>query len=211
MKVSKLDLRKIPATPDVLSPAIACFSAVDDATASPPPEKIASDSVLATPGSCEVLRKSSKRLAAIQRAIDAESLRLRERHPGIEIRVLPGITNVKTMEVISGCCVWDDCNKPVAIFYNSADSVPKLRCVRHSRGFRKAVGREAMRAESDRAARCPRPDKHAWGTREGADIHLNVVRSMRGGRDPSRLRVYECSCGYFHIGNAPRDSRRDGG
>jgi hypothetical protein len=57
--VAVLDLRKIPATPDVLSPIIACFSAVDDAMASPPPEKTVSDSALATPGGCEVLRKSS--------------------------------------------------------------------------------------------------------------------------------------------------------
>jgi hypothetical protein len=70
--MNKLDLRKIPATPDVLSSATACFSAVDDDAASPPSEKTASGSALATSGGCEVLCKSSKNsfTKGVERLID---------------------------------------------------------------------------------------------------------------------------------------------
>jgi putative Holliday junction resolvase len=54
-----LDLRKIPATPDSLSPLITPFSTVNDALASPPSEKRASELALVDPEGCEVLRKSS--------------------------------------------------------------------------------------------------------------------------------------------------------
>jgi len=62
--------------------------------------------------------------------------------------------------------------------------------------------REAARAaeEAARLARCPRPDKVAWGTREGAQDGVHVMRSRR--QDPDlTLVAYRCSCGGWHIGN----------
>jgi phenylalanyl-tRNA synthetase beta chain len=55
----KLDIRKIPAPSDTLSPSINHFSVVDDPTGSPSPEKMSFELALASSEGCEVLRKSS--------------------------------------------------------------------------------------------------------------------------------------------------------
>ena len=57
--VALLDSRKIPAISDRPSPLADHFSLVDEATASPPPEKMSIKSALVRPEYGEVLRKSS--------------------------------------------------------------------------------------------------------------------------------------------------------
>jgi hypothetical protein len=54
-----LDLRKIPAPSDALSPFISHFSVVDDTTVSPPPEKMSFKLALVSSEGCELLCKSS--------------------------------------------------------------------------------------------------------------------------------------------------------
>jgi len=65
--------------------------------------------------------------------------------------------------------------------------------------------------ESERRARCPRPDKEGWNTREAVDI---VIRHMRANHRPRAeyLRAYQCvdfpndnvhkpGCGLWHAGD----------
>lgn len=75
-----------------------------------------------------------------------------------------------------------------------------------------AVSRETC-DESEREARCPRPDKRAWNTYEAA---LQIVKQMRS--DPRRypdarwLNAYPCQtggsdgsgCGAYHVGDRRR-------
>lgn len=141
----------------------------------------------------------SDRQVAVRRAIDARILRLRESDPTIEIRVLPNIPKAEGIRVVNGSCTWDNCGQSVAILYNATDNTPKLRCTFHSRGLGRRRAR-AARDEQTAATRCPRPDKYAWGTFEGAELHLKVMRNRRPSTT-AQLRVYECRCGYYHIGN----------
>lgn len=55
-------------------------------------------------------------------------------------------------------------------------------------------------AEPARLARCPRPDKELWRTREGAQ---EVIEAMRANGAPHSLdlHAYECACGVWHVGN----------
>lgn len=63
----------------------------------------------------------------------------------------------------------------------------------------KAVADLAAANEVARLLRCPRPDHAAWGTLEGAE---DVVRVMRAKQAPrSRNLVgYLCECGGYHVG-----------
>jgi len=73
--MSVLDLRKIPAPSDALSPSISHFSVVDDPTGSLPPEKMSSELVLVSSEGCEVLRKSSLAVDIIKRGGERQSER----------------------------------------------------------------------------------------------------------------------------------------
>lgn len=53
-------------------------------------------------------------------------------------------------------------------------------------------------AERDRQARCPNPHKRAWGTKEVAEQHLTQMRNA--GKSEGNLHVYQCECGYYHLG-----------
>lgn len=148
------------------------------------------------------MQPNDRRLA-VKRAIDAICLKLSEADPNIDFRVSTNIVSLEQMRLLRGNCQWDNCGQSVAIFCRSDEAMPKLHCVFHSRGRRKRMGRETGRAEHQRTGRCPRPDKYAWGTYDGASAHLYHMRTI-GAPDAGLLRVYKCRCGYYHIGRPRR-------
>lgn len=46
---------------------------------------------------------------------------------------------------------------------------------------------------------CPTPDKDKFFTR--GEANPTRVKMIRCGRGGPHLRVYDCRCGYYHIGN----------
>lgn len=55
---------------------------------------------------------------------------------------------------------------------------------------------------------CPTPDKIGYQARRDARKALETMRHKHA-RAGSKLRVYRCECGAFHLGNAPVEARRD--
>lgn len=55
---------------------------------------------------------------------------------------------------------------------------------------------------------CPTPDKIGYQARRDARKALEGLRHKHA-RAGSKLRVYRCACGAFHLGNAPVEVRRD--
>jgi hypothetical protein len=87
------------------------------------------------------------------------------------------------------------------------------RCLEEGWTVEEARAAAEVLAEEHRRIVCPRPDKLAWGTAEGAAEVLAVVRSRKW-TDPS-LAVYQCVCGAFHLGRrrvaVPSGSRSGSG
>ena len=71
-------------------------------------------------------------------------------------------------------------------------------CLREQWTIEEAHAAAIALAEEQRVIRCPRPDKLAWGTAEGA---TRVLIAMRGrpGFDAT-AQVYRCACGAYHVG-----------
>ena len=71
-------------------------------------------------------------------------------------------------------------------------------CLREQWTIEEAHAAAIALAEEQRLIRCPRPDKLAWGTAEGA---TRVLAAMRGrpGFDAT-AQVYRCACNTYHVG-----------
>jgi hypothetical protein len=83
-----------------------------------------------------------------------------------------------------------------------AENRRRVRAAREeaARVAEEAAAAARAQAERERAGRCPRPEKYAWGTREVAELQLVQMRGK--GRDPDHtLSPYLCGCGAWHIGN----------
>lgn len=53
-------------------------------------------------------------------------------------------------------------------------------------------------------ARCPYSGKICHRSERAAYDQINRLRKLRMAIRPSSLQVYFCSCGWWHVGHAPR-------
>lgn len=62
--------------------------------------------------------------------------------------------------------------------------------------------------EGPRRRNCPRPDKHAYVTKQDARRAVKQQRSTPGVVDARALVAYRCTCGAWHTGRRPIPSAR---